>query len=356
MSKWINKRRQALDEKINKGTDKTEFDPSFVEMERQTDYTQKTVDRIVKAIPNYLHPNPAARTMKTVGTAMAKFTKTAAEKRYPHAVGEMGEIFVKGANELDSDSLFGQSLRETGEALNQICENQHAYDAEVSQNFIEPLKQLLEKDIAEILHHRKKLEGRRLDFDFKRRKMPTSGGKITDADLRVAEQKLDESKGYYETGMLHLLDNDVEHVSQVAAFVEASISFHRTSAELLQATLDSLKAKIDAAGDRPKREASAAVHHKYDSDDEDDHKPAAIAASAAGKFAAAGAAAKAPAAKAPHAKALFDFEAENEGELSFKEGQTVKLVSRLDENWLEGEVGGKKGIFPSNYVEVIVDV
>jgi hypothetical protein len=30
----INKRRQALDEKLNKSTDKTEFDPGFTELEK----------------------------------------------------------------------------------------------------------------------------------------------------------------------------------------------------------------------------------------------------------------------------------------------------------------------------------
>lgn len=58
----------------------------------------------------------------------------------------------------------------------------------------------------------------------------------------------------------------------------------------------------------------------------------------------------------PAAIAAYDFDAENDGELSFKEGQTIKLLSRLDENWLEGEVGGKVGIFPSSYVEVIRDL
>ncbi len=34
MARWINKRRQALDEKLNKGTDKTEFSPSFLDLEK----------------------------------------------------------------------------------------------------------------------------------------------------------------------------------------------------------------------------------------------------------------------------------------------------------------------------------
>jgi len=39
-------------------------------------------------------------------------------------------------------------------------------------------------------------------------------------------------------------------------------------------------------------------------------------------------------------------------ELPFRKGDTVYLLKQIDKNWFEGERYGRKGIFPSNYVEV----
>lgn len=36
-------------------------------------------------------------------------------------------------------------------------------------------------------------------------------------------------------------------------------------------------------------------------------------------------------------------------------GELVVLTRRVDENWYEGRIGNRKGIFPISYVEVIVE-
>ena len=51
-------------------------------------------------------------------------------------------------------------------------------------------------------------------------------------------------------------------------------------------------------------------------------------------------------------KALYDFVARTENEISFKKGDIVKVLDQ-DEGWWLGELDGKEGLFPANYVEAV---
>nr|XP_005909358.1 PREDICTED: sorbin and SH3 domain-containing protein 2 isoform X1 [Bos mutus] len=51
------------------------------------------------------------------------------------------------------------------------------------------------------------------------------------------------------------------------------------------------------------------------------------------------------------AKAVYDFKAQTFKELSFKKGDTVYILRKIDQNWYEGEHHGRVGIFPISYVE-----
>ncbi|XP_017599939.1 PREDICTED: sorbin and SH3 domain-containing protein 2 isoform X11 [Corvus brachyrhynchos] len=51
------------------------------------------------------------------------------------------------------------------------------------------------------------------------------------------------------------------------------------------------------------------------------------------------------------ARAVYDFKAQTPKELSFKKGDTVYILRKIDQNWYEGEHHGRVGIFPISYVE-----
>ena len=58
--------------------------------------------------------------------------------------------------------------------------------------------------------------------------------------------------------------------------------------------------------------------------------------------------------RVPCARALHGFQGQGDHELNFSAGVSILLLRRIDENWLEGKLDGKIGIFPANYVKVEV--
>uniref|UniRef100_A0A3B3Q789 SH3-domain kinase binding protein 1 n=1 Tax=Paramormyrops kingsleyae TaxID=1676925 RepID=A0A3B3Q789_9TELE len=55
-------------------------------------------------------------------------------------------------------------------------------------------------------------------------------------------------------------------------------------------------------------------------------------------------------------KAMFSYEAQNEDELSIKEGDIVAIINKecVDPGWWQGELQGRQGIFPDNFVRLLV--
>uniref|UniRef100_A0A915PRF3 SH3 domain-containing protein n=1 Tax=Setaria digitata TaxID=48799 RepID=A0A915PRF3_9BILA len=50
--------------------------------------------------------------------------------------------------------------------------------------------------------------------------------------------------------------------------------------------------------------------------------------------------------------ALFSFKAASPKELSFNRGDVIRVYRAVDINWMEGELNGQIGIFPSSYVQI----
>uniref|UniRef100_A0A7N4PLB6 Endophilin-A2 n=1 Tax=Sarcophilus harrisii TaxID=9305 RepID=A0A7N4PLB6_SARHA len=311
LKKQFYKASQLVSEKVG-GAEGTKLDDDFKEMEKKVDVTSKAVAEVLARTIEYLQPNP------------------------------------------------GDALLDAGESMKRLAEVKDSLDIEVKQNFIDPLQNLCDKDLKEIQHHLKKLEGRRLDFDYKKKRQ----GKIADEELRQAMEKFEESKEVAETSMHNLLETDIEQVSQLSALVDAQLDYHRQAVQILDELADKLKRRMREASSRPKREYKPKPRDSYDFGEPDQSNggfPCAPAPkiTASSSFRSSDKPIRTPIRSMPpldqpSCKALYDFEPENDGELGFREGDIITLTNQIDENWYEGMINGQSGFFPLNYVEVLV--
>ncbi|KAK9304715.1 hypothetical protein QLX08_004112 [Tetragonisca angustula] len=386
LKKQINKANQYMTEKMG-GAEGTKLDVDFMDMERKTDVTYELVEELQMKTKEFLQPNPTARAKMAAVKGISKLSGQAKASTYPQPEGVLGDCMLTYGKKLGEDSIFAQALVEMGEAMKQMADVKYSLDDNIKQNFLEPLHHLQTKDLKEVMHHRKKLQGRRLDFDCKRRRQ-AKGSHVSDDEIRQAEEKFAESLHLAQLGMFNLLENDVEQVAQLATFSEGLLEYHQQCTEILRTLTETLLEKKDEAANKPKMEfvpktlADLHVDALPTSDAMNGGNFSLHGASRAGSpihadgkrsqlelFPAGNppqsanasplpspskSPARTPMTRQPCCTALYDFEAENPGELSFKENDTITLTKKIDENWYEGSLNGRTGYFPVTYVQVVV--
>ncbi|XP_038221896.1 endophilin-A isoform X6 [Zerene cesonia] len=357
LKKQINKANQYVTEKMG-GAEGTKLDLDFMEMERKTDVTCELVEELQTKTKEFLQPNPTARAKMAAVKGISKLSGQAKSNTYPQPEGVLGDCMLMYGKKLGEDTIFSQCLIEMGEALKQMADVKYSLDDNIKQSFLEPLHHLQTKDLKEVMHHRKKLQGRRLDFDCKRRRQ-AKGVRIGpyaspshgrgDDEIRQAEEKFAESLSLAQIGMFNLLDNDVEQVAQLAFFAEGLLEYHQQCTEILKGLVSTLMEKKEEAVNRPKMEfvpkTLADLH--IEGIHELNHAsplPSPVKSPA-----------RTPSVQQkPCCTALYDFDPENQGELGFKENDVITLINKVDENWFEGSLNGKTGYFPISYVQVNV--
>jgi len=398
LKKQINKANQFMSEKIS-GVEGTKLDDDFHTQERKTDLYVELVDDLQIKTKEYLQPNPTVRAKMAAVKGISKLSGQAKASTYPQPEGTLGEAMLTYGTKLqdfDRESIFASSLVESGEALKGMADLKYALDDTVKQNYLEPLHQLQSKDLKEVAHHRKKLQGRKLDYDCKKRKQQSGGG-VPDKEIKTAEDKFAESLHLAQMGMHNIMEADVEQISQLMQFAEALLEYHKQCSEILQGLTDTLYAKTTAASSRQRREftpktledlgvetsndytlTAPSVERAMRPSSSNSNIPSGTLISTSPGGSPIGTPTHQPASQfssgfnsgvpsprhtpastptkmsQPTAQALYDFEPENAGELGFKEGDMITLKQKVDENWFEGTFQGRTGFFPINYVTVVV--
>ncbi|VUZ47107.1 unnamed protein product [Hymenolepis diminuta] len=254
LRKQFNKANQFMSEKIG-GAEGTKLDEEYIHCEKQIDIMSKLIEEIINKTHEFLQPNPATRAKLATLSTFNKIQGKDKTAPYPQPEGQLGDCMLKYGNELDHDSLFGESLIQAGNSFKNLEDVKYNMEDQVKREYIEPLRGIQSVELKEINFHRKKLEGRRLDFDCKRRRKENNpqAAKVLEDEVKVAEDKFQESKVLAETAMANFLASDYEHISALAEFVDAQANYYRHATEIMENLHKILLEKKDEAQSRGKQ-------------------------------------------------------------------------------------------------------
>ncbi|XP_035521363.1 endophilin-A3b [Morone saxatilis] len=367
MKKQLHKASQLLNERLM-GAEGTKMDEDFLKMEKSVVVIHSLLVELLSRTTEFLQPNPADRAKLSMLNTMSRIRGQGKSVGYPQTEGMLGDCMLHYGQELGAASEFGGALSGVGEALQQVAQARDTLDINVKRSFIDPLQDLNDTELKEIRYQLKKLNGRRLDFDYKRRRR----GKVPAEEVRQAWDKFITSKELAERSMFVLLQNDVDQLSRLAALVAALLDFHRNAHRILLGLHGNLQARLTAASNRPERRfrpKKIRIRSEHNGSIGFYHQPAVTSTVSSGEqFTALPSRPGSPIScysvsrpadsklvlDQPCCRALYSFHPNHEGELDFSEGDVIILTNQVDGNWYEGTLGGQSGLFPVSYVDVLV--
>ena len=344
--KQINKANQFVSEKMG-SAEGTKMEDEFVDLERKTDVMTNLVTQLLSKTKEYLQPNPTVR-------AKIYMHMASQGSKYPQTEGVLGDVMLRAGHDLDPQlSDYASALLDVGSALIEVAEAKDVMDQQVHESFLMPLHELDEKQLKEIAGHRKKLQGRRLDYDCKKRK----GNKIAVEEVKMAQYKFEESKEICQEEMTKLMGNEVERIHQLSQLVCAMLEHHKKSADTLERLLLLLNRRVHEAS---KRSGNAEKNEKP-ATTENTHSKSEVSAKGTNSLANDSESSQnqkndATGNNKPSCRARCEYKAQKDGEISFAEGQVIMLSGKIDNEWFEGTLDGKFGKFPAKHVEILVDI
>ena len=144
-------------------------------MERRTDVIYKLIDDVRDRTNEYLQPNPgkqlfnliikkirnrkyknhltiqASRAKLWTVNNLSKMRGQVKNTPYPQPEGTLGETMIRYGKDLGDESNFGLALSDMGESLRQMAGIKYALEDNIKQNFLDPLAQIKETELKEVL-------------------------------------------------------------------------------------------------------------------------------------------------------------------------------------------------------------
>ncbi|XP_051523378.1 rho GTPase-activating protein 17-like isoform X2 [Myxocyprinus asiaticus] len=251
MKKQFNRMRQLANQTVGRAEKTEVLSDDLLQIERRMES--------VRIVSHNTHKRMAACLQGQIGTD--------AEKRHKKLpLTALSQAMQDGGNQLGEESLIGKMMEICGDAENRLASELMQHEMQIEKDILDPLNQLAEVDIPNILKQRRQLAKLVLDYDSARTRWLQAtksiiSGTNTQAltakadslkeEVDEAMNKMELCKDQLSADMYNFFSKEADYACYYVMLLEAQADYHRKSLTLLESILPTIQAQQDSWTEKP---------------------------------------------------------------------------------------------------------
>ncbi|KAJ3284581.1 hypothetical protein HDU76_008270, partial [Blyttiomyces sp. JEL0837] len=285
--------------------------------------------------------------MASLGKKLGQFKQWTGRKREGEeaALETLASSMISFGSILPPDSAYGKSLIRFGETHHKVVNAHLEFTNAVRDGYFGEMDRTL-ADMKEYNRLKTKLENRRLDFDAKLNKIQKSKKEnaVMEEETRMAQSKYEETLADLTTRMVSLNSNEEEQLQELLNYLDAEVNCVQQTLDLLTGLKREFasipRAHTSHRANVQRTQSSTSSIYRNSMSDEvnvSDRKLSSAAHSGSMVFPVQPSTpppplpSRDPLPAQKQVRVLYDFDAENPGELTIRPGDIINVIEEIDE-------------------------
>uniref|UniRef100_UPI0037E80DE4 rho GTPase-activating protein 17a isoform X2 n=1 Tax=Semicossyphus pulcher TaxID=241346 RepID=UPI0037E80DE4 len=251
MKKQFNRMKQLANQTVGRAEKTEVLSDDLLQIERRME--------LVRVVSHNTHKRMVSCLQGHIGAD--------AEKRHKKLpLTSLSQAMVEGGNQLGEDSLIGKMMEVCGEAENRLASELMQHELQIEKDVLDPLSQLAEVDIPNILKQRKQLAKLVLDYDSARARWLqatksiisgtntqalTAKADLLKEEMDEATNKVELCKDQLAADMYSFFSKEGDYALYFVTLLEAQADYHRKSLTVLESVLPTIQAQQDSWTEKP---------------------------------------------------------------------------------------------------------
>uniref|UniRef100_A0A673N568 Rho GTPase-activating protein 17 n=1 Tax=Sinocyclocheilus rhinocerous TaxID=307959 RepID=A0A673N568_9TELE len=246
MKKQFNRMKQLANQTVGRAEKTEVLSDDLLMIERRLEN--------VRFVSHNVHKKMVMCLQGNVGSDVDK-----RHKKLP--VTALSQSMLDGGSQLGDESLIGKMMEVCGEAENKLALEQSQHEVQLERDILEPLNQLAEVDIPNILKQRKHLAKLVLDFDSAKARywsndqvtkaFPTAANAQAMAakvdtlkeEMDEAQNKMEICKDQVAADMYNFSSKEGEYACYYVLLLEAQAEYHRRALASIESVLPTIQSQ-----------------------------------------------------------------------------------------------------------------